>query len=133
MTTLQDISVWRGNSLPPIEWTWADGYAGTAQCQLTVWRRGKRLFTVDSGAGLTIDPYGRRFIWEPTVDQSRQLPLGRLCDYELEDRVGGEQTLFAGAVIGIGGLNLDDGATQPGGSLDFSYTGNTDQELDGWI
>lgn len=133
MPTIVDVDIWRGNSLPPVEWPWPDGYAGTALCQLTVWVGDELIFSVDSGEGITIDPTGRRFIWERTVAQSREIPLGRIAQYELEDRAGGERTLFAGVLVGLGGLNLDDGTAQPGGSLDFSYTGNTDQELDGWI
>ncbi|HWJ72605.1 MAG TPA: hypothetical protein VNX29_05490 [Kaistia sp.] len=133
MPTLVDIDVWRGNNLPPTFWPWADGYLGTADCQLTVWVGDEELFSAVNGDGLTIDPYGRQFIWERTLDQSRVIPLGRIARYELEDRAGGEATLFYGAVVGLGGLNLD--GTQAGaeGALDFSLSANSGQDLDGWI
>ena len=128
-----DIDIWRGNSLPPTAWAWPDNYPGTADCQLSVWIGTDLLMLVESGAGLVIDRFERRFVWERTAAQSHLIPLGRIARYELEDRVGGETTIFYGTVVGLGGLNLDSGTTDPGGRLDFSYATNSGQELDGWI
>lgn len=128
-----DVDVWRGNSLPPIEWAWPEGYAATVNCQLSVWVGGELLFSAQDGGGLVIDTGGRRFLWDRTLEQSRAIPLGRLARYEIEDRNGGETTIFCGVMVGLGGLNLDTDAPAATGQLDFTNPYNSGHELDGWI
>lgn len=133
MPVFRDIDVWRGNSLPPIEWAWPEGYAATVNCQLTVWRGAELLFSAEDGGGLIVDAGARRFLWDRTVAQSRLIPPGREARYEIEDKNGGETTIFAGTVNGLGGLNLDDADPEATGRLDFTNPYNSGHELDGWI
>ncbi|SHF06088.1 hypothetical protein SAMN02745157_1543 [Kaistia soli DSM 19436] len=133
LPTLQDIDVWRGNNLPPIEWPWPDGYVATVDCQLTIWSGAELLIVADGGGSLIVDTVARKFIWSRTLAESRMIPFGRIAQYEIEDRDGGETTIFYGAVNGLGGLNLDSDEPQATGQLDFSSPYNSGNLLLGWV
>ncbi len=128
-----DIDIWRGNDLPVVTWAWPDGYAATAACQLTIWHGDQVLLVAEGGGGLVVDTIGRRFIWARTLAESRLIPKGRVAEYEIEDRNGGETTIFYGTINGLGGLNLDNDEPQALGQLDFSNPCNSGIELDGWL
>jgi hypothetical protein len=113
--------LWAGNN-QPAEFVLRDSLG--ARVDLTgvqarlriVWPGGG--ITVASGvdAGLTIpdqtDPGSRgSIVFAPTLEQSRQVPTGRLARYELELRdflsPGLEITALAGPVVVDGGNNPD--------------------------
>jgi hypothetical protein len=61
-----------------------------------------------SDGGLTLDLATRRVTWAYTPTESRMIPLGALCRYELERWIGGTQeTWVYGSVTGAGGNNVD--------------------------
>lgn len=134
MPVLRDIEIWRGNDRPAIVWPWPEGYTASATCRLTIWFKDAVLIDAASGGGaFEIDATARRFVWSRTVAESRMIPLGRGAAYEIEDQGSGEETIFAGVVAGLGGLNLDRDPPPPGGALDFALAQNSDQEPEGWI
>jgi hypothetical protein len=114
-------------------WPWPDGYAASVDCQLTIWDGETLIVQAEGGGAMVIDADNRRFLWNRTLAESRLVPLGRVALYELEDRLGGETTIFAGTVIGLGGLNLDNDEPQATGVLDFSNPYNSGNLLLGWI
>lgn len=128
-----DIDVWRGNDLALIPFAWPEGYSGSTAAQLTVWIGDQLLFTAEGGGGLLVDIEGRRYLWARSIDQSRQIPFGRIARYEIEDQGGGERTIFFGVVNGLGGLNLDLAAEQPEGALNFNSPAQSGLTMMGWI
>lgn len=128
-----DIDIWRGNDLALIPFAWPDGYAGSTAAQLTVWIEDALLFSAEGGGALIVDLEGRRFLWACTVEQSRQIPFGRIARYEIEDQSAGERTIFFGTVIGLGGSNLDLAAPQPDGQLNFNSPAQSGLQMMGWI
>ena len=132
MPIYRDIEVWRGSSLPPVAWDWPQGYAGSIDCQLTVWV-GATLLLTASGGRLVADAGGRRTLWDLTSADSRMIPLGRIARYEIEERHGGERTIWAGTVIGLGGDNLDGPDPAPTGMLDYGNPYDSAIDLDGWM
>lgn len=126
-----DVIVWRGNSTP-IEFLWPDGYAPSASVALTVWAGREQLLSALSGGGLVVDAPARRYLWDITVEQSRLIPLGKIAQYEIEDRSGIETTILFGWTIGQGGANDDGASPVSDGSLDFSNPQNSGLQLLGW-
>jgi hypothetical protein len=132
--TLTDITVWRGNTRPAVVWQLPEDLdLGTKLFVLTIWVADALILEVDTTGRLYLDEATRRLAWDRTLAQSRAMPLGRLARYELEHRSFGEETLFHGAVVGLGGDNTDGEEPSGTGALDFFNPFNTGFRLLGWI
>lgn len=129
-----DIDVWRGNSRPAITWPLpADYTLGSTEFALTIYAGDELLLSAGIGSGLYFDLAARSVIWDRSVADSRLIPLGRIARYELEDMGFGEQTVFHGSVVGLGGDNIDGPPAMPDGSLNFLSPYNSGLQLLGWI
>lgn len=113
-----DIEIFRGANGPPVTWPFVlsidpqvifDFTGATAR--LSVYRGETLLFRIDADRDpltIGIDIPSGKVTWMPSLAQSRLVPEGRLCRYELEYRLGGIERSFAyGYVTGRGGLNDD--------------------------
>ena len=132
--TLSDISVWRGNTRPSVVWQLPEELdLGTKLFLLTIWVGVELLLEIDTQSGLYLDEGARQISWDRTLAQSRAVPLDRLARYELEHRSFGEETIFYGAVTGLGGDNTDGEEPSGDGALDFFNPFNSSFLLLGWI
>jgi hypothetical protein len=79
--------------------------------RLSVIKNEKLLFRASIGNGIEISDAGTGEVtFTPTTQQSRLVPKGRLCRYEIELWNGdAEATWLMGSVTGIGGDNDDKG------------------------
>lgn len=134
MPTRHDVSLWRGNSAPPIVWTLPEDLAPGAAFFLAVEADGRILLSHDTPAGtLVLNAEAGTLTWSPGPAETRLVPEGRVARYELELRAGGvETTLFFGAMTGLGGANLDGEPLSPA-ALDGSEPGNSPSLLSGWL
>lgn len=109
-----DFEVWRGNAYRAIGWNFPFDLTGSAIVLTIKWRNWSLIkSTADGGLvtenteveGATVPVV----YWTPTLEETRQIPLGRVADYEVERRVPGgeERTYVKGKVIGMGGKNND--------------------------
>lgn len=109
-----DFEVWRGNSYRVVGWHFPFDLTGS-EFTLTIKWRNWSLSKSTADGGLVVENTEIEgetvpvVYFTPTVEESRQIPLGRVADYEVERRVeGGEQRSYvSGKVIGRGGNNND--------------------------
>lgn len=122
-----DIEIVRGENDPPQVWQFlANEVADDADpvvpddifdltgsvLFLTIYRLSTSEVLIDlnttDDAHLELDIVNGKLTWTPTLAETRLLPLGRLCGYEVERRIDTSQGLMAtGGVVVIGGLTSD--------------------------
>jgi len=104
-----NISLWRGNS-ETIEFRFLDSsgapdpvaVSGSTFIFIIVDQRGVEIINK------TATPVGAVVSISMSPTETRMVPVGALCQYELERRIGTEQeTWLYGQVIGMGGANDD--------------------------
>lgn len=108
-----DFEVWRGNSYRVIGWNFPFDLTGSEIVLTIKWRKWSLVKSTSDGGLLIEDTVlegesAPVVYFEPTIEESRQIPPGRLADYEVERRIDGEErTYVTGKVIGKGGGNND--------------------------
>jgi hypothetical protein len=123
MTTIDpdsgDIAIRQGNNFPPIRWQFLSSENPDVlfpidgkSFQLTITWAGGTIEhgTSDAAPVLLIDTESSTVTWNYTVNESRQIPLGRIARYDLEARglVGSTQsTWIAARVVVEEGINTD--------------------------
>jgi len=111
-----DFAVVRGNNSPVAFRFSTSGESGQtpldlsgSELVLTIVSRQCRLRRSSADGGLLVDGPAGLVTWQPTPEDTRAIPEGRLSRYELEWRQSGglQLTLLTGAITGVGGINDD--------------------------
>lgn len=109
-----DIVIRRGTTKPDIAWRLgsdANPFDGTGSTFVLTIRSGGNsivLSTAEPASGLTYDNDTRLLLWRRTLADSRKISAGRVGRYEVERRIGGEQsTIVEGAVTGKDSISDD--------------------------
>jgi len=128
------MSIWRGNSAPPLVWALPDDIPITgSDFFLTIGVSGSVLLSRDTASGtLTLNSALRQLEWDYSAAESRLIPEGQIARYEIERHAGSvEITEIYGPLTGLGGLNPDASPGMPA-ELDFSNPDNSGQQMMGW-
>lgn len=120
-----DINIVQGGNDPPIAWQFLDEDIPDDQppapdeifdltgstLYLTVYRGKKTFAEIDTAADpaeLVMDTVQGKLTWTPPLETTRELPLGRIAQYEIERRIGTTQgQLISGFVVVKEGRNSD--------------------------
>ena len=108
MAARYDFDIWRGNNQPAVKFIFPFDIASSSFIMRLTIDETTYSYSSDDG-DLIIDETDNSVVWPYTVEISREIPLGKNSQYELERRVsGGEQrTYLYGYITGRGGLNDD--------------------------
>ncbi len=108
-----DLELERGDNTPVVIRLKTKNSEGTlvpvnlsgSEMVLMIWWRGGSIMKTTADNGMTLNGPAGETTWVPTVDETLNLPKGKIADWEFERRVpGGEQrTYIRGKVTASGG------------------------------
>ena len=115
MTASYDFEIERGSTVPPVQFRLPLDGAGS-EWRLKLRFPDDQFLALSTEAGtltaenVIVDGVTKTLLtWPRTLEQSRQIPLGKVTAYELEqiEPSGGQRVWLDGYISGVGGLNDD--------------------------